>query len=382
MHSHFEEAANSDGSAAAGSRRARTDNGFEARYPHAAARAFSAQAESGEERGASINADRTDPPWARSTGADSPAAAEGQGFDRPGERVPAVVASDAGGRSPDGHGGGHADPQRAHVSTGQSRAHTSSESSGGTAVRGRVRRSDGSGISDAALTLIDRSGRQVGRGVSGGDGGFGVEAPGTGSYVLIASAEAHQPEASTIVVGNQPVDVDIVLAGTAGLYGTVAAAGSGPIAGATVTMADSRGEVVGTQQTSSSGEYNFPDLIAGAYTLVASAESYRPFATGVTVPGVGAARQDVELVGGSRLHGTARAGKGLPVADARITLLDSAGNVVAVTNTDETGEYCFDDLAEGDYTVIASGYPPVASTLQVGGDERGEHDVELGHPDA
>jgi protocatechuate 3,4-dioxygenase beta subunit len=147
-------------------------------------------------------------------------------------------------------------------------------------------------------------------------------------------------------------------------------------------MADGRGEVVGTQQTTSSGEYNFPDIVAGAYTLVVSAESYRPFATGVTVPGVGAARQDVELLGGSRLHGTARAGDGHLVVDARITLLDSAGNVVAVTNTDEAGEYSFGDLAEGDYTVIASGYPPVASTLQVGSGEHGEHDVELGHPDS
>ena len=69
-----------------------------------------------------------------------------------------------------------------------------------------------------------------------------------------------------------------------------------------------------------------------------------------------------------------------PVADARVTLLDAAGNVVAVTDTDEEGRYSFSDLAEGEYTVIASGYPPVASTLQVTGDEYGEHDVELGHP--
>jgi hypothetical protein len=297
------------------------------------------------------------------------------------ERVPAVVASDAGDSGADGRGAGSAESQPAYLSTGAAHGQRPSASAEGRTVRGNVRRSDGSGISEAALTLIDRSGRQVGRGVSGSGGGFGVVAPDAGSYVLIASAEAHQPEASTVVVSQAPVDVDIVLAGTAGLYGTVTAAGGGPVAGATVTMADARGEVVGTQQTGSSGEYNFPDLVAGAYTLVASAESYRPFASGVTVPGLGAAREDVELVGGSRLHGTARAGAGQPVVDARITLLDSAGNVVAVTDTDGAGQYSFGDLAEGDYTIIASGYPPVASTLQVGSGEHGEHDVELGHPD-
>jgi hypothetical protein len=70
------------------------------------------------------------------------------------------------------------------------------------------------------------------------------------------------------------------------------------------------------------------------------------------------------------------------VPDARITLLDGAGNVIGLTTTGDDGEYSFDDLPEGDYTVIASGYPPVASTLRVVGGEFGQHDVRLGHPQA
>jgi hypothetical protein len=380
LRSYFEKPASSDSAPAAAAGEVRNEDRSEGRHLHAAAAGAEAKEEDGH--GASVGGERLEPPWARSAAAEPAGDASGGWLGQPRDQAPAVIASDGADRAADDGGGRRLDPHRTRVSTGHARGQTPPDGTEAGSVRGRVRRSDGSGLPDAALTLIDRSGRQVGRGVSGSDGAFSVVPPGAGSYVLIASADAHQPEASTIVVGNQPADLDIVLAGTAGLYGTVTAVGSGPIAGATVTMADARGEVVDTQRTSASGEYNFPDLVAGGYTLVASAESYRPFASGVTVPGVGAARHDVELVGGSRLHGTARAGEGHPVADARITLLDSAGNVVAVTNTDEAGEYSFGDLAEGDYTVIASGYPPVASTLQVGGGEHGEHDVELGHPDA
>jgi uncharacterized protein YfaS (alpha-2-macroglobulin family) len=252
----------------------------------------------------------------------------------------------------------------------------------GGAVHGRVRRSDGTGIAGAALTLIDSAGRQIGRDVSGSDGGYHLPAPEIGSYVLIAAAGAHQPQASVVSVGGGPVAVDVVLTGTSSLTGLVTVAGSGsPVPGAVATLADAAGDVVGTRATGSDGSYLFDELVPGAFTLVISAEGYQPVALGVTVPGTGQHRQDVALVGGSRLRGVATVGDGRAVPDARITLLDRAGNVVAMTTTDDTGEYAFSDLPEGDYTVIASGYPPVASALRMNGGETGRHDVRLGHPE-
>jgi hypothetical protein len=268
------------------------------------------------------------------------------------------------------------------ASTSTGGGFTPPQTAGGQ-VRGYVRGADGGGIDGAALTLIDLAGRQVGRGTTGHGGTYRVDTPGAGTFVLIASASAHQPEASTVAVGGGPVDMDIVLTGTSGLLGVVTLAGSAePVGGATTTLADGRGEVVGAQLTGSDGGYLFTDLVAGDYTLVVSADGHRPVARMVTVPGTGQERHDVELVGGSRLHGTARAGESdRPVVDARITLLDGEGNVVGVTDTDEAGDYSFADLPGGEYTVIASGYPPVASTLRVDGGEHGRHDVELGHPE-
>jgi EmrB/QacA subfamily drug resistance transporter len=255
------------------------------------------------------------------------------------------------------------------------------EALGGASISGHVRRSDGHAIADSALTLIDMAGRQVGRNASASDGGFHIVVPGPGAYVLIASAGAHQPQASTVTVGNGPVTVDVVLTGTSSLAGTVSIAGRGtPVVGAAATLADGRGEVVSSQLTDAQGRYLFGELVGGAYTLVISAEGCQPIAQSVTVESTGTTTQDVQLAGGSHLRGIARVADGRIVPDARITLLDGAGNVIGMTTTGEDGEYSFDDLPEGDYTVIASGYPPVASTLRVVGGEFGQHDVRLGHP--
>ena len=284
-------------------------------------------------------------------------------------------------------GNGHTPVDSSHVNTGEFLMSTASE--GFTTseaeyppIHGRVRRSDGTGVHGAALTLIDPLGHQVARAVSDGGGEYQITAPGPGAYVLIASAGGHQPQASTVSIGAGPAVIDVVLAGTGGLTGTVSVTGTGdPVPAALVTIADNRGEVVASVRTGSDGRYAFGELPAGDYTVVVSAEPYRPTAVAVAVSGTAEHTQNVELSGGARLHGVARAGNGRVVPDARITLLDRAGNVVGITTTDEVGEYTFSDLPEGDYTVIASGYPPVASALQVHGGEQGAHDVKLGHPD-
>jgi hypothetical protein len=86
----------------------------------------------------------------------------------------------------------------------------------------------------------------------------------------------------------------------------------------------------------------------------------------------------VELGPGADVRGTVRGG-GAPLSDARVTLVDAAGNVIATTRTDLDGAYAFSDLDSGAYTVIATGYPPRASTVTVSGSDADEHDIELAH---
>lgn len=252
---------------------------------------------------------------------------------------------------------------------------------GGVPVCGTVQHSDGTTVGRAALTLIDGSGRQVGRGATAEDGRYALSTPGPGSYVLIAAAGGHQPQAVTVAVGEHPVELDVVLGGAGRLAGTVHTADGTPVRDAIVTLTDVRGDVVATSRSGREGVYTLTDLVAGEYTLAASAPAYRPAALPVTVQASRETRQDVELAGGASLRGIVRAPGGRLVEDARVTLLDAAGNVVDSVTTGADGHFRFVDLAAGEYTVIAAGYPPVATVLQVAGGGRTERDLQLGHAD-
>ncbi|BCJ32605.1 MFS transporter [Actinocatenispora thailandica] len=249
----------------------------------------------------------------------------------------------------------------------------------GTPIRGYVRQAGGAVVTDAALTLIDPAGQQMGRGITAQDGGYQIAVDRPGNYVLIARARAHQPQATMVTVNGNPVQLDLTLAGSAGLVGAVKQTGDRPIPGAAVILADADGNVVGSQSTDTGGSYEFVELVAGSYTLAVSAPSYQPVALLVTVPDVGRVRQDIELAGGAQLRGVARSSDGRLVPGARVSLRRPDGTEIAATITDDAGRYAFTEVPEGDYTVVASGYAPVRSSLTLSIGDRHEHDVELSH---
>ncbi|MEU0101249.1 MFS transporter [Streptomyces sp. NPDC006267] len=251
----------------------------------------------------------------------------------------------------------------------------------GVPVHGSVQHHDGSTVPQAALTLIDVQGRQIGRGASGEDGRYALSVPGAGSYVLIAAAGGHQPQAVSVTVGERPVELDVVLGGAGRLAGSVLTPDGAPVPDAAVTLTDVRGEVVASTRTGREGGYVIGELVAGEYTLAAGAPAFRPAALPVSVQAARETRQDIELAGGAVLRGVVRATGGRPVEDARVTLLDAAGNVVDTLTTGPDGSFRFVDLSSGEYTVIAAGYPPVATVLQVAGGGRTERDLQLGHED-
>ncbi|MFE6090889.1 MFS transporter [Streptomyces massasporeus] len=250
---------------------------------------------------------------------------------------------------------------------------------GGISVRGRVLGADRAVVGGAAVTLISLGGKQLGRSVARGDGSYGVDAPGAGTYVLIASSEGYQPQASTIVVAGEPVAYDVLLSGTSGLAGVVRSADGGtPVAEAVVIVTDVRGEVLTTGRTDVLGEFTVTDLVPGPVTLAVNSPKHRPLAQVVEIGAAGTTRVELELRAGAQVRGTVRGG-GAPLSDARVTLVDAAGNVVATTETGPDGAYAFSDLDTGAYTVIATGYPPRAASLSVPGAGVDDHDIELAH---
>jgi protocatechuate 3,4-dioxygenase beta subunit len=250
----------------------------------------------------------------------------------------------------------------------------------GTAVRGTVRDGDGSPVGQAVVTLIDVAGRQLGRTVSDEDGHYAVEVPVGGTYVLIGSAGARQPQAATVVVGDTPLEFDVTLSGAAGLTGSVLdAEGGNALPGALVVATDFKGEVVAKASADEDGGFSFGDLVPGSYTLAVSAEGHRPTALPVEVANGTPNWYEVQLAPGARITGTVRTADGRPLDDARVTLLDPAGNVVGTATTGTDGEYGFTDLNGGDYTVIASGYAPVATPLRLEAEGQEDFDIDLSH---
>ncbi len=251
----------------------------------------------------------------------------------------------------------------------------------GVAVCGTVQHPDGTVVPRAALTLIDVGGRQIGRGASGDDGRYALATPGSGTYVLIAAAGGHQPQAVSVTVGERPVELDVVLGGAGRLAGSVLTADGSPVRDATVTLTNVHGEVVATTRSGREGGYVITELVAGEYTLAGSAPpSARPRCPSPSRPPGRPARTSSWPVA------PCCAAPCAPVADGPWRTRASHCSTRramwwTLLTTGPDGTFRFVDLSSGEYTVIAAGYPPVATVLQVAGGGRTERDLQLGHED-
>ena len=181
-----------------------------------------------------------------------------------------------------------------------------------------------------------------------------------------------------MVVGEEPLAFDILLAGTSGLSGTVRTSrGHGSRPGAMVVVTDVRGDVLATGVSGDAGEFTFGELIPGFGDRRRHGRglpSAGP-AGGGRRPGChpGRGGPAVRCAGAGCRQG--RRSPAAPLNDARVTLIDAAGNVVASSTTGEDGVYAFTDLDAGEYSVIATGYPPVAGSLTVSGTGVDGHDT-------
>lgn len=250
----------------------------------------------------------------------------------------------------------------------------------GPVVSGVVTGGDGAPLAGATVTLTDPRGRQLDHAWSDDRGEYRLSPPTGGTYIVICAYGRFQPNAALVAVAETPVRHDVALTGTSSIGGTVRLRESAhPVSGAVVTLIDVRGTVAATTITGEDGAYELNDVAEGTYTVAVAAGEYQPVASSVTVPLGARLLHDVELAGRCRLIGTVRAASsGKPVEEALVTLVDAQGAVIGTQITGPDGMYDFDDLPEGEYTVAASGYAPVAISARAAvGDVRG-HDVHLG----
>ncbi|MET8770336.1 MFS transporter [Streptomyces sp. NPDC004658] len=252
---------------------------------------------------------------------------------------------------------------------------------GAAGIRGQVRDAAGVPVPRTAITVLDTAGHQLARTTSREDGRYAVDLPGSGSLVLIGSASGYRPQVATLTLDGTPVSHDLVLVPSpAGVAGTVRGGNGEVLPGALVVATDRHGDVTASTTTGTAGGYRIGDLLPGDYTLSVSAPGHRPAAVPVTVSAE-TTRCDIRLTTAATLSGTVHTQDGRPLEDARVTLVDTAGNVVGTRTTSVDGSYSFTDLTSDQYTVIAAGYAPVATQVTVDGGPAGV-DILLSHKEA
>ncbi|MET7349959.1 DUF3533 domain-containing protein [Streptomyces mirabilis] len=172
-----------------------------------------------------------------------------------------------------------------------------------------------------------------------------------------------------------------------GFHGRVRDSEGKPVARATLALVSPSGRQLGRTVSHGDGSYALDAPADSSYVLITAADGHQPQAGTVTA-GAEPLTYDIALAptagrAGLKVQGTVRARSDRrPLADARLTLVDTAGNVVRTTTTGADGGYAFTDLAAGEYSLIASGYAPVASTLVVASGATEDFDIELLHPAA
>lgn len=160
-------------------------------------------------------------------------------------------------------------------------------------VRFRVVARDGAGVPGAGVALLDGRGSESGTGIAGADGRGELTAPGPGTYVVVSTAPDHQPGAVAITVSDGPVEVEVLLARSATVFGTVFGE-DGPIAGARLTLVQD-GEVVDAADSLADGGYRITDLAAGEYGMSVVAAECEPVVILLDVPDGSDLEHDVDL---------------------------------------------------------------------------------------
>ncbi|MFI9048231.1 MFS transporter [Streptomyces sp. NPDC053427] len=216
--------------------------------------------------------------------------------------------------------------------------------------------------------------------------GTGSRSPSTQAVETVVGDPATEPVAPADADPLDALPVDVLPSG-AGFHGLVRDADGEVLGGAALTLISPDGRQVGRTVSRSDGRYALDAPTSGPYVLIAAVDGHQPLAATVmaaaTPVSYGIRLPRATGAAGMEVRGTVRAGEGgRPLPDARLTLVDAAGNVVRTTLTDSDGTYTFTDLTAGEYSLIASGYPPLASALDVEGHGTDGFDMELAHPAA
>ncbi len=253
-----------------------------------------------------------------------------------------------------------------------------SAASGDPRITGHINGSDGVAPAEAAVTVTDVRGHQVGTATVGPDGSYAVGDLADGTYTVIATAPGRSPRALTVsVVGELTFRRDFVLAGGSTLRGTVRD-GDRPLPAALV-VTDRSGAVVTRAHAGSDGDFVIGGLSNGdTVAVTASAPGYQPTSQLVTVDASAPGVVDIVLIATGGVQGTVRTPDGTPLVGATVSAIGPDQTIVASVTTDTDGRYRIEGLTDSAFTVVANMYEPTALAVSVSAGQRNTADIALG----
>lgn len=157
-----------------------------------------------------------------------------------------------------------------------------------------------------------------------------------------------------LVFTNKPAIGDVALAAIGRIRGEIASVeGNLPLQGMVIRLWDASWKLAGVVNVDAAGQFRFEGVTPGAYTLslevpagyvAERAESRLNVGAKGDVP-VRFIVRNAPVLSGRVVEGLA------PAAGVFVDLIDAAGKFVAQGTTTETGDYTFQNLAPGQYTV-------------------------------
>jgi uncharacterized membrane protein len=172
---------------------------------------------------------------------------------------------------------------------------------------------------------------------------------------------------------------------TATLTGAVRAGGPA-VPNATVTVTNKATGQSRTTTTNSDGQFTFPALLLGQYTVKVSVQGFAEVFREVSVQAGAASNLNIDLdivpVGGTlfgEIKGTVRDDKGNPIEDASVEFVPDDGSDSVSDTSAKDGSYSKSGLRAGTYDVIvkASGYVQAKKRVKVEPHQQKTQDFKL-----
>ncbi|KAA9150623.1 MFS transporter [Amycolatopsis acidicola] len=244
-------------------------------------------------------------------------------------------------------------------------------------ISGTLRTPSGAGVAGAVITVTGGDGMQIGRARAAQDGTYTVDGVSPGTYTLIVTATGFQPAAASVTVNGLGAVQDFTVQGGGVVAGIVRRADGAPVEGTAVLATDANGQVVGRTSSAHDGKFLLSSLPAGEVTVTAHVDNHQPHAVTVLAGAMEPAVVELVVAAMGVLHGTVTGPDGQVLVNATVTVSDSAGEQVAKTQTDTSGQYEIRDLEPGEYTVVTSLYEPAVKQVDLSSGESSDVDVDL-----